>query len=43
MISSILGDRPFKASQQYEDYLKENKKMAEELKPTLFSPIIDHL
>lgn len=27
MIQGILGERPFKSSKQYEDYIREKKKM----------------
>lgn len=30
MIQGVLGERPFKSSQQYEDYIREKKKMEEE-------------
>lgn len=31
MIEGILGKRPFKLSKQHEEYIKEKKKMAEEI------------
>jgi hypothetical protein len=30
MIQGVLGERPFKSSKQYEDYIREKKKMEEE-------------
>ncbi len=32
MIQSVLGERPFKSSKQYEDYIREKKKIDDEEK-----------
>lgn len=35
MIQSILGERPFKSSKQYEDYIREKEKLEEEDKKSI--------